>query len=81
MTPEDAAKVVKIMLTVDSWCSNCQFGVIDQFKRAFPEHAKIADDLFARKDNLEDASRIARNKWEDGGSNGEPPNVWDIHVY
>ena len=82
MTREEAEIVTKIMLTADHWCSSCSSDLLDDLKRAFPEHATAVDEVAKQCKSLEEAHRAAMNEWRDEyGFEGPPetkPCVWKV---
>jgi hypothetical protein len=71
LTDEDAAKVAKIMLTADGWCSACVGNLLDQLKRAFPDNLAAISDIEARQDEIEKAFRAADLE------SIAPVDIWD----
>lgn len=45
MTLSEAITVMKIMATADNWCSQCGPSLIEQFGKAFPQYADIANNF------------------------------------
>lgn len=78
MTAEEAAKVAKIMLTVDGWCSTCQDNIFALFREAFPDHAGVIDDILAQREAIQAAVAAAEDA-ADLADTGEPyPRVWEM---
>lgn len=66
MTEQDAIKIIKIMCTADSWCSNCNNALLEKFGDAFPQFKELikAFDIDAFEQRVRDVN------WE--------TNVWEI---
>ncbi|MFY0633633.1 MAG: hypothetical protein JXQ91_07470 [Vannielia sp.] len=47
MTLDDARKMCPIMATVDSGCSVCVEGIVDEMNEAFPSFRWTIDDLYS----------------------------------
>ena len=77
MTDEELITVAKIMLTADSWCSNCQVGLFNQLREAFPNRTKLIDSVWNDRESLECRLREAMNIWYDTYE-GLEPQVWKI---
>lgn len=83
MTQDEIKKVAKILLTADSWCSNCQHDLFSRLLRAFPEHESNIKNVKARARQIEDAYRDMEYSIssEEGWVNSDSPeykNVWDF---
>lgn len=85
MTQDEIKKVAKILLTADSWCSNCQAGLFDQLLKAFPEHETAIKYVRSRAAVIEDAYRgmqysvLKQEGWVDPDS-PEYRDVWDFDL-
>lgn len=67
MTDEEIATVAKIMLTADSFCSNCQSGLFDQLRTAFPGHVATIERIWSKRDEIEAAYlEMGEDQWEGG---------------
>ena len=49
MTPEDAAKILRIMATADSSCQVCAGSLFRQFIREWSEHTEIAKEIWRKE--------------------------------
>ena len=76
MTEEEIAKVAKICLTADGWCSHCSLDLCRQLQEAFPEYAGV---ITAIDDHHEDYRCIYREIAEEVWPK-DPPKVWEIYL-
>jgi hypothetical protein len=72
MTLSEAITVMKIMATADNWCSQCGPSLIEQFGKAFPKFADVAENF-----DIE-ALKIAYDKKEDENIDND---IWEINVW
>lgn len=76
MTPEDIAKVAKIMLTADGFCPTCGVALLNQLKRAFPEHEAVIEHVRSKSGEIRQAYHDSEPRFL-----GEPEfKVWDVKI-
>ncbi len=77
MTADEITKVAKIALTADSWCPNCQAGLFEELRKAFPAHTDTIDQVWSDRERIERSYRDAVSKTWDNFED-DPPNVWEV---